>query len=97
MPRYVVLMNWTEQGVRTARETVDRYERAQGELEGMGVRLTSVNWTIGPYDLVTTVEAPDDETLSAALLGLAGQGNLRTVTMRAFDADEMRGIVGRIP
>ena len=97
MPTYVVLVNWTEQGVQNAKDTVDRYERARGQLEGMGVRFVDVYWTVGPYDIVTVFDAPNDETLSAGLLALAGQGNLRTTTMRAFSAEEMRGIVGRIP
>jgi uncharacterized protein with GYD domain len=97
MPNYVVLMNWTEQGVRNAKDAVDRYEAGRSELEAVGVRLRETLWTIGPYDIVNLIEAPDDETLSAALLALAGLGNVRTVTMRAFDSGEMRRVLGRIP
>lgn len=97
MPTYVVLMNWTEQGVRNAKDTVDRYEAASPVFERNGVQIRDIKWTIGPYDIVVTVEAPDDETLSSTLLGLARAGNLRTTTMRAFDAQEMRGLVGKIP
>ena len=97
MPTYVVLMNWTDQGVRSAKETVDRYEASREQLESLGVRLRETYWTVGPYDLLTIGEAPDEETLSAALLALAGQGNVRTTSLRAFSADEMRGIVQRIP
>lgn len=97
MPTYIALMNWTDQGVRTAKDTVDRYESARGTLEQSGVRLKDVYWTVGPYDLVTIAEAADDETVAAGLLALAGQGNLRTTTLRAFNPDEMRGVVGQLP
>ena len=97
MPQYVVLLNWTDQGVKTAKETVDRYEGARQQFESMGVRFKDIHWTVGPYDIVLVVESPDDETLSAALLGLAGQGNLRSTTMRAFSSDEMRSVTQRVP
>jgi uncharacterized protein with GYD domain len=96
MPTYIALMNWTDQGVRNAKDTVNRYESARGQLEQSGVRLKDVYWTVGPYDLVTIAEAADDATAAAGLLALAGQGNLRTTTLRAFNADEMRGVVGKM-
>ena len=96
MPRYVALMTWTDQGVRTARDTVRRYEQARAALEGMGVRLETTLWTLGRHDIVAVAEAPDDATMTAALLTLAGQGNLRTETLRAFTAEEMQGVVDRL-
>jgi uncharacterized protein with GYD domain len=51
------------------------------------------NWTLGPYDIVATLDAPDDETLMATILNVVGQGNIRTTTMRAFSAEEMRGVL----
>ncbi len=93
MPTYVVLMNWTDQGAKTAGDTVDRYEAAKDDLAQRGVTIKDIYWTIGPYDLVTIVEAADDETATAGLIRLASQGNLRTTSMRAFSADEARGVV----
>ncbi len=58
--------------------------------------IKDIYWTVGPCDLVTVFEAADEETLSAGLLRLAAAGNLRTTTMRAFTADEMRNVVERI-
>lgn len=60
-----------------------------------GVSFRDMYWTVGPYDLVGIVEAPDDETATAALLTVAGQGNIRTTTLRAFNASEMRGVIGK--
>jgi uncharacterized protein with GYD domain len=96
MPTYVGLFNWTEQGVRAAKDTVDRYEASRPELEALGVTVRDIQWTVGPYDIVSTFEAPDDETLSAALLVLAGAGNVRTTTMRAFGPEEMRGVIEKM-
>ena len=96
MPAYIALIDWTEQGVRDFKNTVDRYEAAQSAFESIGVRFTDVWWTLGTHDIVATVEAPDDETLAAALLSVAGQGNIRTTTLRAFTRDEMRTVIGKI-
>jgi uncharacterized protein with GYD domain len=93
MPTYLVMMNWTDQGVKSAADTVDRYEAAKSDLAQRGVNIKDIYWTAGPCDLVTIVEAVDDETASAGLVRLASQGNLRTTTMRAFTADEMRSVI----
>jgi uncharacterized protein with GYD domain len=92
---YVVLADWTEKGVQGFKESVDRYESAQSRLRSLGVEFTTIYWTLGAHDMVSIVEAPDDQTLAAALLSVAGQGNLRTTTLRAFSADEMRGVVSK--
>jgi len=70
MPRYVVLIDWTEQGVRDFRASVDRYEAASGQLEALGIRFTDIYWTLGAHDIVSVVDAPDDETLAAGLLAV---------------------------
>jgi uncharacterized protein with GYD domain len=97
MPRYVVLIDWTEQGVRGFKDTVDRYESANTQLEGLGVRFTDTYWTLGNHDIVSIIDAPDDESLAAGLLAVAGGGNIRTTTLRAFTAEEMRGVIGKVP
>ncbi|HEU4658766.1 MAG TPA: GYD domain-containing protein [Capillimicrobium sp.] len=97
MPMYVTLIDWTDQGVRGAAETVDRYEAAAQRFQEMGITFRDIYWTIGAHDITAIVDAPDDATLAAALLTLAGQGNVRTTTMRAFSRDEMRDVIGRMP
>jgi uncharacterized protein with GYD domain len=96
MPTYIALLDWTDQGVRNFKDSVDRYESARGQVERLGVRFTDIHWTLGDHDLVATIDAPDDVTLAAALLAVAGQGNIRTKTLRAFSGDEMRSIIGRV-
>ena len=97
MPRYVTLINWTEQGIAGFKDTVDRYEAAQQQFEQLGVEFVDVYWTLGDHDIVSVVEAPDDESLTAALLSLGSGGNVRTKTMRAFSRDEMRGVIDKAP
>ena len=96
MPTYVVLFNWTEQGVKNARDTVNRYRQARSSFEEMGIRFLATYWTAGRYDIVSLIEGPDDQTTSAALLKLAGSGNVRTETLRAFSEQEMEQIIGRM-
>jgi uncharacterized protein with GYD domain len=96
MPTYAVLMNWTDQGIRTARETVQRRDRADALAQKYGARIEQVYWTIGSYDIVSILEAPDDESATAMLLELGSQGNLRTTTLRAYGHDEMQGIIQRL-
>ena len=96
MPTYVVLMNWTDQGVRTAKETVQRREQADAQAERHGARIEQVYWTVGPYDIVVILEAPDDESATAMLLELSSAGNLRTTTLRAYDREEMSAIIQRL-
>ena len=96
MPTYVTLMNWTDQGIRTVRDTVDRRGQADELAEKHGATIEQVYWTVGPYDIVTIVEAPDDESVTAMLLDLGSAGNLRTTTLRAYDSDQMSGIIQRL-
>lgn len=96
MATYVTLFNWTDQGVRNAKESPDRVQQATSAFGSMGVNITAIYWTQGEYDLVGIVEAPDDQTMAAAVLQLAGAGNVRTKTLRAFNQQEMQQILQRM-
>jgi uncharacterized protein with GYD domain len=88
MATYVVLCNWTEQGIKSYKDSPSRAEGARKQWSDAGIELKELWWTIGPYDLVSVIEAPNDEALTSALLQLGAQGNVRTTTMRAFTAEE---------
>ena len=96
MATYVALFNWTDQGIRNVTQTVNRYEKSTELAERHGVGFEQVYWTVGPYDIVAVFEAPDDESASAFLLELSSAGNLRTTTLRAYERDEMSGILERL-
>ena len=89
-------MNWTDQGVRADKETVHRRDQADALAEKHGARIEQVYWTMGHYDIVTIIEAPDDESVTAMMLELTSAGNLRTATLRAFDHDQMQAIIQRV-
>jgi uncharacterized protein with GYD domain len=95
MPTYVSLVNWTEQGIKNFRDTVRRAEDARGLIETHGGQQRQMLWTLGEYDLVAVVDFPNDETATAVLLQIGAGGNVRTKTMRAFDAEQMSAIVQR--
>jgi uncharacterized protein with GYD domain len=96
MPRYVVLVNWTEQGIRNVKETLER-TASGGELAAKhGLKLEQAYWTVGPYDMVTVFEAPNDEALSAHLLEIGSFGNVRTTALRAYSEEEMSRILQRL-
>lgn len=95
MASYIALINWTDKGVAASGESTRRAEAAGGVATKFGGSLTQIWWTVGPYDLVAHMEFPDDESMTAYLLALGAQGNIRTTTMRAFDAAEMDRIIAR--
>lgn len=95
MAHFVMLGRWTAAGVKDYSSTVDRSEKADALLAGMGGRLVGIWWTLGKQDFVAVIEAPDDATAMAFLLKLGAQGNVETTTMRAFDAAEMRQVLAK--
>lgn len=96
MAKYVGLFNWTDQGVKTAKDTIGRQRKTSEAFEKVGLHLETVLWTQGRYDLVAVFEAPDDATVAAAMLTLGKAGNVRTETLRGFSAEEMQGILERV-
>jgi uncharacterized protein with GYD domain len=97
MSAYIVLANFTDQGIKNVKDTVNRARAANQVAQTVGGRFIGVWWTLGPYDLVAVIEAPDDETATRLMLGTAMQGNVRTLTLRAFSEDEMQRIVSGLP
>jgi uncharacterized protein with GYD domain len=92
MPTYIVLAKYTDQGIKTVQEGPQRREAARQRIEQLGGRMLSVYNTQGQYDLVLTLEFPDEVTATAFLLQTGQQGNLRTETLRAFSPEEMEQV-----
>ncbi len=95
MTTYVSLINWTEQGIKNFRDSTQRAQDFSRLVESAGGRVRELLWTVGEYDIVCIAELPDDEAGVAALLQVGSAGNIRSNTMRAFDAQEMAGIIRR--
>ena len=96
MPTYVILVNWTEQGVRNVKQTIERTDHGGEIADKHGLKLEQAYWTVGAYDMVTVFDAPDDEAISAHLLEIGSLGNVRTTTLRAYDEEEMKRILQRL-
>jgi len=97
MPAYVTLFNFTEQGIRNVKESPNRAKAAAQAAESMGGRFIGVWYLLGQYDGIVVLEAPDDETATRLLLATGMQGNVRTLTLRAFSEEEMARIVQGLP
>jgi uncharacterized protein with GYD domain len=96
MPTYIVLGNFTDQGARAVKDTTKRAEALRELGKKLGVTVKEVYWTLGRYDVATILEAPDDATVTAFGLSVGALGNVHTQTLRAFSADEMGRILGRV-
>jgi uncharacterized protein with GYD domain len=96
MPTYVMLANWTDQGVRTIDESPRRVDAARRTLEEMGGRFLSLFMTMGEYDLIITYDAPDDAVSARFTLLLGKLGNVRTRTLKAFPEEAYRQIINSL-
>ncbi len=96
MATYITLLNYTEQGIKNMKGVPERARAARQTLEAMGGRLHGYRLTLGEYDAVVTVEAPDDEAYATFALDIAAQGNVRTTTLKAFSEEESFRIFGSL-
>lgn len=96
MARFVLLGTFTDQGISKVQDTVKRAQNAKALAAKAGAEMVEVHWLLGRFDLMAIVEAPDDETMTAVALSLGKLGNVKTQTLRAFTADEMDKIIGKM-
>ncbi len=96
MPTYIILGKWTQQGIENVKDTVNRIRQSQQFAEQLGGRFNAY-WTQGEYDLVGITDFPDEESVNAFALATGTRGNVRTQLLRAYSADEMERILGRLP
>ena len=97
MSTYIVLINFTDQGIRNVKDSPNRLEAARGAIAGLGGEMKSFYLTMGAYDLVAVVEFPNDEAAAKFALAVGSQGNIRTTTLRAFDEAQYREIIAALP
>jgi uncharacterized protein with GYD domain len=96
MPTYIVLGQFTDQGIRNVKDTPKRAQALKDMAKKFGATVNAVYWTLGQYDIATIVDAPDDSSVTALFLSVGTLGNVRTQTLRAFSGDEMGQILGRM-
>jgi uncharacterized protein with GYD domain len=97
MATYIVLGNFSDQGIRNVKESPKRAEAFKDLAKKTGATVKELYWTVGQYDVLTVVEAPDDQTVTALLLAAGSLGNIRTQTLRAYSADEITRIIAKMP
>jgi uncharacterized protein with GYD domain len=96
MVTYVVLANFTDQGIRNAKDSPKRAEAFEQLAKTFGVTVREFFWTQGQYDIVTILDAPDESSAMALNLSLGALGNVRTETLRAFSAADMKSSIGKM-
>jgi uncharacterized protein with GYD domain len=97
MATYITLMNFTDQGIRNVKDSAKRAEAFNEAAKRLGVTVKDIYWTLGQYDIIATVEGPDDVSVTALGLALGAMGNVHTQTLRAFGAAEMKQILDKMP
>jgi uncharacterized protein with GYD domain len=97
MPKYIALLNWTDQGMRGIKHTVERAKACRASLKAVGATLGDVYWTNGQYDVILSFDAPDGETAFKARLANAMLGNAHWTILRVFGEREMEKLIGELP
>ncbi len=97
MATYVVLAQFTDQGIRTVKNSPQRAGQVAEMARGFGCEMKEVYWTLGQYDIVAIIEAQDEQSFTAFGFALGSAGNVRTQTLRAFTKQELGAILGKLP
>jgi len=92
MPAYILLLKYTEAGIKNIKQSPSRLDAARKAFKEQGAELKDFYLVTGRYDAVCICEVPNDETLARLMLSIGSQGNVRTETLRAFTEAEYRKI-----
>ena len=96
MATYIVLNSFTDQGIRSVKDSTKRADAVRELAKKFGVTAKEFFWTLGSYDIVAIYDAPDDASMTAFGLAIGAAGNVRTQTMRAFSREEMNGVLAKL-
>jgi uncharacterized protein with GYD domain len=96
MAKYIMLLNWTDQGIKAVKDSPKRLDAGRALAKKYGCTLGDIYMTIGSYDMVGITEAPDDEAMAKFALALGSGGNVRTTTLKALSEDSYRKILGAL-
>ncbi len=97
MATFIILGNYTAQGMAAIKESPARVAAAREQLAAIGVTLKDFYLTMGEYDMVVVAEAPDNATVARALIALGVQGNISSTTMAALTEDEFKALIADMP
>ncbi|HVL45208.1 MAG TPA: GYD domain-containing protein [Acidovorax sp.] len=96
MVTFISLCTFTDQGIRSIKESTQRADMVREAASKFGSKMTHLYWTQGQYDLISIIESPDDSSATAFGLAIASAGNVRMQTLRAFNRDEMNHILSKL-
>ena len=96
MGKYVLLIRWTDLGLKNVKDTIKRAESFKAYLEKKGGKLTDILYTFGKFDIVITAELPSDEVAMSVSLSTGALSNVRITTLKAFDLDQTRKIIDNL-
>ena len=96
MATYIVLNSFTDQGIRSVKDSTKRADAVRDLAKKFGVTAKEFFWTLGSYDVVAIYDAPDDASMTAFGLAIGAAGNVRTQTLRAFSREEMNGVLAKL-
>jgi uncharacterized protein with GYD domain len=96
MANYIVLANWTDQGIRNVKDSPARYDAFKNLCKKHGAEVKQLFMTMGAHDLVVVVEAPGDEAIAKIAPAIGAGGNIRTTTMKAFNEAEYRQLTASV-
>lgn len=97
METYISTIQFTDQGAKEIKATCERSAAFRTLAEKMGIEVKNIFWTLGPFNCLAILDAPDHETVTALMLHLGSFGNVRTQTVRAYEVAEMEQILGKLP
>ena len=96
MPTYLVLAKMTQQGAQSVKEIPQRRQRARDAAKELGITYRDGWLTMGEYDVVFVLDAPDGNTMAKFVMRIGMAGNLSTETLRAFSESEADDIISGV-
>jgi uncharacterized protein with GYD domain len=96
MPTFITLGNFTDQGIRSIKDSLKRADAVREAGKKFGVTMKDIHWTMGAYDVIVTFEAPNAEAITALALTVGMAGNVRSQTLRALDRSEMSAVLQKL-
>ncbi len=97
MPKFISLVNYTSKGIEAIKESPNRLDAVKQLCEHMGAKVDAFYLTMGRYDIIIVVDAPDAETAAKIILSIGSRGSVNTETFQAFPEDEYRKLISELP
>src|SRR5437868_10613147 len=95
MPRYVMLLKYTDKGIANVKDSPKRADTFRDLAAKHGAKVDTQLWTTGEYDGLIVLTVPDDTAMAALALGLSRLDFVRSTTLRAFDEAEFQAVLSR--